>query len=211
MSKTGLGPRRLERCHSAAGSKGHPCDRSSTLRSIVRFMGKYLSKLNSEINKTQCSGPRHLGGKEHIMQSPGENSGRSPSSQDAFSHPSVTFNLTPWSTRYRNPCATDTFLFSLHEIHLVPSVFPFPPLYLQEHPILCRSLLTALIKYTSWDLAEQAVLFQTTSEAARSKPLSWHKAQRGTSWLTACGHFRSQDSPVHHCVPRAEVPNLAAH
>lgn len=128
-----------------------------------------------------------------------------------FSHPSVTFNLIPWPMRNRNPCATDTFLFSLHEIHLVPSVFPFPPLCLQEHPILCRSLLTALIKYTFWNLTEQAVLFQTTSEAACSEPLSWHKAQRGTSWLTARGHVRSQDSLVHHCVPRPEVPNLAAH
>lgn len=124
------------------------------------------------------------GREEHIMKSPGENSGHSPSSQYAFSHPSVTFNLIPWSTRNHNPCATDTFLFSLHEIHLVPSVFPFPPLCLQEHPILCRSLLTALIKYTFWDLTEQAVLFQTTSKAAYSEPLSWHKAQRDTSWLT---------------------------
>lgn len=74
MSNTALGPKRLKRGHSAAGSKGHPCDRPSTLRSIVRFTGKYLSKLNSEINKTQCSGPRQSGGdggggKEHIMQS----------------------------------------------------------------------------------------------------------------------------------------------
>lgn len=114
-----LRPRRLQRCHSAAGSKGHPCDRSSILRSIVRFIGTYLSKLNSEINKTQCIGPRHFGGKgAHYAESPGENSGHSPSS-----HPSVTFNLIPWSMRNHNPYATDTFLFSLHEIHLVPSVF----------------------------------------------------------------------------------------
>lgn len=62
MSNTALGPKRLKRGHSAAGSKGHPCDRPSTLRRFVRFTGKYLSKLNSEINKTQCSGPRQSGG-----------------------------------------------------------------------------------------------------------------------------------------------------
>ena len=63
----------------------------------------------------------------------------------------------------------NTLVFFLHETNLVPSVFQFPPLCLQEHPILFRSLLMALNKYTFWDLTEQAVLFQTTSKAASSK------------------------------------------
>lgn len=74
----------------------------------------------------------------------------------------------------------NTFLFSLHEIDLVPSVFQFSPFCLQEHPILFRSLLMALNKYTFWDLTEQAVLFQTTSKAACSK----HELVQ--SWDGAC-------------------------
>lgn len=62
-----------------------------------------------------------------------------------------------------------TFSFSLHETDMVPSVFQFFPLCLREHPILFRSLLMALNKYTFWDLTEQAVQFQTTSEAVCSK------------------------------------------
>lgn len=74
----------------------------------------------------------------------------------------------------------NTFLFSLHGIDLVPSVIQFPPFCLQEHPILFRSLLMALNKYTFWDLTEQAVLFQTTSKAACSK----HELVQ--SWDGAC-------------------------
>lgn len=207
MSNTGLGPKRLKRGHSAAGSKGHPCDRPSTLRSIVWFTGKYLSKLNSEINKTQCSGPRHGGGggggRSTLCRVPWGKFGPFSIFSICIFSPFSDFQSHPLVQEKPHPCATDTFLFSLHEIHLVPSVFPFPPLYLQEHPILFRSLLTALNKYTFWDLTEQAILFQTTSALAQGS--------EGPSWLTACGHFRPQDSLVHHWVPRAEVPNLAAH
>lgn len=64
----------------------------------------------------------------------------------------------------------NTFSFSCHEIDLVLSVFRFSPFCLQEHPILFRSLLMALNKYTFWDLTEPAVLLQTTSKVACLKP-----------------------------------------
>lgn len=63
----------------------------------------------------------------------------------------------------------------------------------------------ALNKYTFWDLTEQAVPFQTASEAACLKQLVQSSAR----------HMLGESSrppltpalPVHHCVSRAEVFN----
>lgn len=113
-----------------------------------------------------------IGGKKaHYTESPGENPGHAPSSQHAFAHSPVTFNLTP-GLRNHNPHFPNPFLFPLHEIALVLSVFHFSPLCLQEHPISFMALngtswhLMALNKYIFWDLTEQAVLFQTASKAS---------------------------------------------
>lgn len=86
--------------------------------------------------------------------------------QQAVSYLPVTFNLILLSMRNHNPCATEHIFLSPHEIDLVPRVFQVSPLCLPEHPILFRSLLMALNKYTFWDLTEQAVLFHVTSKAA---------------------------------------------
>lgn len=101
-------------------------------------------------------------GKRHVIQSPLEKI-------QAILHLLSMYFLTLQRLLISSPgpqetvtrVLLNTFLFSLYGIDLVPSVIQFPPFCLQEHPILFRSLLMALNKYTFWDLTEQAVLFRS--------------------------------------------------
>ena len=116
MSKTRLEPKRLKRSHSVAGSKGHPCEsvfNSWKSCSIHRQIPLYMWQSSIEIHKTQGNGSRYLERERHITESPLEKIQAILHLLNyAFSHPSVTFNLTPWSRRNHYPCATEyIFIF----------------------------------------------------------------------------------------------------